>query len=584
MPFFTDVRTGSSNNVIEINNKLLIEGQEYQLPDLAPVALRRGPTSFPTGLPYNVTVLSGVQGCSQLCLPKTYVRGLTGVLPSQTQAGEFDTEKIMCGQQCSVGWVFSSGQQRYYGVAGYYSATGTNAIGKVTAFDADFRIVSPGIATVGTVVPYVAGASYAYPGVVFLPSSNLRWFTIQAQSQFLASTNGMGTTSIQGAHLGMLTETGVFSTIRSAFYKYPVVPYYDSQWVIVLGVGWYLSQANDTYSGVSAYAYTRALGVETILNASWLSQANVPAASSTLCYPSQAIVETPGSQIYFYQPTMSASALTVYIGTVSGLSTAAPSISAWNAVGATLTMDTSQVSFPAVPTSTYRRVRAWVMEDGADKYLCIAVYEPGTTNTVPTAAINLYLWQLQSKTVATFMQKVELGAFGRVRSIMSLDSTRKRIAVVYDTGIVYYAWNSSSWWVFQSRQDVNTQDVGVDSQGRLWATDNLGTYIPDVPSGTFGQSLYVFEPSGAAVSMTVEFEESSYTFSGTTINSRIVVNAYDTTGTRIAVDVVLTRNSTNFQFTGGASSDTVTTLTSGNAFVDVQVISTGLLSCRAATA
>jgi hypothetical protein len=190
--------------------------------------------------------------------------------------------------------------------------------------------------------------------------------------------------------------------------------------------------------------------------------------------------------------------------------------------------------------------------------------------------------QIPSKTVATFMQKVEIGAAGRVRSVLSVDSTRKRIAVVYDTGIVYYAWNSSSWWVYQSRQDVNTQDVGVDSQGRVWATDNLGTYIPDTPSGTFGQSLYVFEPSGAAVSLTVEFEESSYTFAGSTINSRIVLNAYDTAGDRVAVDVTLTRNSTNFQFTGGASSTTVTTSTVDNTFVDIQVISTGLLSCRAA--
>ncbi len=580
MPFFTDIRTGSSNNVIEVNSKLLIEGQEYQLPDLAPVALNRGPTSFPSGLPYNSTVTNGLTGCSQLCLPKVYVRGSAGILPSQTQAGEFDTEKILCGQQGSVGWVFSANQQRYYGVAG------SNGVGRISSFDNKFRLVTANTATFGAVLPYVAGGSYAYPGLVFLPSFNSRWIVLQAQSQFLSSVNGMGTTAINGGSIGFLTETGSASTVRS-INKYPVIPYYDNNWVIMVGVGWYVSSTSDTYSGIGVYAFRRSDCSESTLNPAWLSASNISQSNTALCYPSQAVVETPNSQIYFYQPVMSASALNVYIATISDLG-GVPSISAWNASGALLSLDTSQVVYPAPPSTngaaptTYRRVRAWVMEDGSDKYLCVVVYEPGTTNTVPTDAINLYIWQLQSKTVATFMQKVEIGAAGRVRSVLSVDSTRKRIAVVYDTGIVYYAWNSSSWWVYQSRQDVNTQDVGVDSQGRVWATDNLGTYIPDTPSGTFGQSLYVFEPSGAAVSLTVEFEESSYTFAGSTINSRIVLNAYDTAGDRVAVDVTLTRNSTNFQFTGGASSTTVTTSTVDNTFVDIQVISTGLLSCRAA--
>ena len=579
MPFFTDIRNGSYNNVIQVNGKLFIEGQEYLLEGLAPVALSRGPTAYPPGLPYNANSIQGVQGCSQLCLPKTYVRGLTGLLPQQTAAGEFDTEKIMCGQDCQVGFVWSSGQQRYYGVAG------SNSVGKVSAFDVDFRVISAGIATVGSVAPYVAGGNYSYPGVIFLPSQNTRWLTIQTQSQFIASTSGQGTTGLPAASIGTLTESGTF-TSRGTHYRYPSVPYYDTQWMFVVGVGWYLSQANDTYSGAGVYAYNRNTGVETVVNASWLSQANIAAANIALCYPTNAVVETTSgglaTQIYFYQPTMSSTALVVYIGTISNLATT-PTISAYNASGAQLTIDTSQWTFPAVPTTTYRRVRGWVFEEAGTKYLCLYVYEPGTTNTVPTATMNLYLYSLPTKTTATFMQKVQLGLAGRVRSILTLDQNRKRIAVVYDTGIIYYAWNSGSWWVYQSRQDVNTQDVGVDTEGRLWATDNLGTWFPDTPTGTLNQSLYVFEPSGAAVSMNVEFEESSYLFEGSPISSRIVLNAYDTNGDRVAVNVTLTRNTENFQFTGGASSATVTTSTSGNTFVNITVISTGLLSCRAAT-
>lgn len=577
MPFFTDIRNGSYNNVIQVNGKLFVEGQEYLLENLAPIPLGRGPTAYPPGLPYLLASVQGSQGCSQLCLPKTYVRGSTGLLPQQTQAGEFDTEKIMCGQDCQVGFVWSSGQQRYYGVAG------SNGVGKVSAFDSDFRVISAGIATVGTVAPYIAGASYSYPGVIFLPSQNSRWITLQTQSQFIASTNGQGNTGLPAVTIGTLTESGTF-TSRGTLYRYPAVPFYDTQWVFVVGVGWYLAQNNDTYSGVGVYAYNRNTGVETVVNASWLSVANLAAASMTLCYPTNAVTESSSgglaTQIYFYQPIMSSTELRVYIGTISNLATT-PSISAYNASNALLTIDTSQWTFPAVPTTTYRRVRGWVFEDSGTRYLCLYVYEPGTTNSVPTNTMNLYLYALPTKTTATFMQKVELGLAGRVRSILTLDQNRKRIAVVYDTGIIYYAWNSGSWWVYQSRQDVNTQDVGVDQEGRLWATDNLGTWAPDIPSGTFNQSLYVFEPSGAAVSMRVEFEETSYQFDGSPISSRIVLNAYDSTGDRIAANVTLTRNTANFQFSGGASSTTVTTSTVGNTFVDITVISTGLLSCKA---
>lgn len=579
MPFFTDIRNGSYNNVIQVNGKLFIEGQEYLLENLAPVPLRRGPTAYPPGLPYNANSIQGVQGCAQLCLPKTYVRGSTGLLPQQTQAGEFDTEKIMCGQDCQVGFVWSSGQQRYYGVAG------SNTVGHVSAFDSDFRTITAGAATLGTVTAYTTGSSYSYPGIIFLPSQNSRWITLQTQSQFIASTAGQGNTGLPAVTIGTLTESGTF-TSRGSLFRYPAVPFYDTQWVFVVGIGWYLAQANDTYSGAGVYAYNRNTGVETVVNASWLSQANIAAANIALCYPTNAVVEEAtgslATKIYFYQPTMSATALVVYIGTISNLGTT-PSISAYNATGAQLTIDTSQWAFPNIPTSTYRRVRGWVFEEAGIKYLCLYVYEPGTTNTVPTSTMNLYLYELPNKTTATFMQKVELGLAGRVRTILTLDQNRKRIAVVYDTGIIYYAWNAGSWWVYQSRQDVNVQDVGVDTEGRLWVTDTLGTWAPNIPSGTFNQSLYVFEPSGAAVSMNVEFEESSYLFEGAPIASKIVVNAYDTTGNRVAVDVTLTRNSENFEFAGGASSTTVTTSTTGNTLIDITVISTGLLSCRAST-
>jgi hypothetical protein len=245
----------------------------------------------------------------------------------------------------------------------------------------------------------------------------------------------------------------------------------------------------------------------------------------------------------------------------------------------TLNLDTSAVVGVAPPGTTNRNVRAWTFVDSGTNYLCVGVYEPGTTSSVPTTAINLYLWRLDSKTVATFLQKLELGVAGRVRSFMPVDSTQKRLAVVYDDKITFYAWNSSTNWTFQSNQSLQTQDVGVDTQGRVWATD-IGSYAPGYPTGYLSQSLYVYEPSGAATNITVSFLSSAYTYTGATISSSVVVNAYDTAGARVALSVTLTRDTTNFDFSGSPST-VITTSTSADTLVPISVFGTGLLSVLA---
>lgn len=660
MPIICDIRSGAANNVIQVGGKLFIEGVEFTPTNLAPVAFSQGPTAW--GGAAGTTLATdnyGLQAVGQLCLPRTYVRGNMGVFPALGPAGQFDSTKIACGQDIEgTSFIYSAAQGRYYGAAG------TNAQSTLSSFDADFRILSAGLVTASA----LATNSVAMPGFVFLPSQNDRWFVMQASSCFVANTTGLGAGN--GANWGMLTEAGVWTSI-AAINRYPAMPYIGSDWVLITGTPHRPSSLTDAASSIPAYICVRDTGTMTTLNANWLPAATPPAidnsANYQLCYPSNAIVATPGSEIYFYQPTMSASVLNVWIGTVSNLAST-PTISPatttatvtspagvdttndwivtsadvpnfsrvrfttsgalpsplavatdyWtirltsttsrlatsyaNAVAgsyidlttagtgtqtlttfATLNIDTSQVTFPGVPGSLiYRNVRAWTFSNSGTNYLCIGVYEPGATTTVPTTAINLYLWRLDSKTASTFLQKVTLGDSGRVRSLMQLDSTGKNLAVVYDNQIAFWSWNSSTNWTFLSSQPLQTQDVGVDNEGRVWAT-GTGSYAPGVPTGFNYQGLYVFEPAGAAVNITVEFEQSAYTYTGASISSNVVVNAYDVSGARVAISVTLTRDSTNFDFSGNPST-TVTTSTSGNTLVPISVFSTGLLSVLAVPA
>jgi hypothetical protein len=447
------------------------------------------------------------------------------------------------------------------------------------------------------------------------------------------------------------------------------MPYIGTDWVVVTGYPSSIT-GSDVNQSINASALNRNTGALTTLNANWLSLSTIPAIVTSVydyqfSFPSNAIVETPGSSVYFYQPIMSAAALNVFVGTVSNLAST-PTINAvttayttalvagvdttndwittsgdipnlsrvrfttsstfpaplaaatdyWtirvtattsriatsyaNAVAgtyidlttqgtagtltttafATLNLDTSQVNFVTTASSVWRNTRAWTFSDSGTNYLCLGVYEPGRSTTVATSALNLYLWRLDSKTSSTFLQKLTTGSAGRVRAFMPIDSSQKRIVVVYDDKIVFYGWNSSTNWTFQSTQNINTQDVGIDSQGRVWATD-VGSYAPGEPTGYLSQSLYVYEPAGAATNITVSFQQSAYTYTGSAISSNLVVNAYDTLGARVALGVTLTRDTTNFEFTGGAASTSITTSTGGDTLVPISVFSTGQLSVLA---
>lgn len=646
MPYLCDIRSSSANNVIEVGGKLFIEGVEFTPTNLAPVAFSQGPTVWGSaGAPLSY----GLQAVGQLCLSRTYVRATAGIFPANGTGGQFDSTKISCGQDIeSTSFVYSAAQGIYYGVSG------NNVQGTLSSFDNNFRVINAGVVNTTAAI----NANATMPGYLFLPSQNSRWFTMNAASVFVRLTSA-------AAIWGTLTEAGVWTAVGNIL-RYPTMPYIGTDWVMVAGTPYDTATNVDTSSSVSAYISNRNTGALTTLATNWILSSTPPAIESSylnyaLCFPSNAIVETPGSSFYFYYPSLSTTGLNVWIGSVSNLastptmgasstaytitspagvdtvndwvttsadvpnfsrvrlttSSALPSPLAlatnyWtirltastsriatsyaNAVAGiyvdllttgtgtqtmtayqTLNLDTSAVVGTATPGN--RNVRAWTFVDGATKYLCVGVYEPGTTSTVPTTAINLYLWRLDSKTTATFLQKLELGTAGRVRSFMPIDSTQKRLAVVYDDKITFYAWNSSTNWTFQSNQSLQTQDVGVDSQGRVWATD-IGSYAPGIPTGYLSQSLYVYEPSGAATNITVSFQSSAYTYTGATISSNVIVNAYDTAGARVALSVTLTRDTTNFDFAGSPST-VVTTSTSADTLVPISVFGTGLLSVLA---
>lgn len=181
MPYLCDIRSGSANNVIQVGGKLFVENVEFTPTNLAPVAFSQGPTAW--GGASTAPTTYGIQGCGQLCLPRSYVRGSQGIYPQLGSAGQFDSTKIACGQDVeSTGFVYSSAQARYYGVAG------NNFLNTLSTFDSSFRVLTPGSVTGSAMF---TNTNNALAGWLFLPSQNSRWFVMQASSAFLATGNGL---------------------------------------------------------------------------------------------------------------------------------------------------------------------------------------------------------------------------------------------------------------------------------------------------------------------------------------------------------------------------------------------------------
>jgi hypothetical protein len=562
MTYFCDIRRNSFNNIMEFNSRLFIEGQEYTPNNFAPVALSYAPSNFQIGTTFGPAI-------GQFSLGRTYVRGGMGIWPQSGAAGMFDSTRVSCGQDVSVGAVWSATQGRLY------AAAMTNNFG-LTGFDSNLRpITSLGGITLNSGVSTFNSCA---PVHVFLPLSSGRWIVLTCVS----GAANLNTSTASG--ISSLTETGTVGASFLYGFRTPAATLIGDNAVIVVSVQW--SGNANTNSDVQITSVVRSSGVITAVNNAWMPYSVVGFASHGI-WPSHTIMES-ASQGYFYYPLMTASALTVYAPTLTGLgSGGTPAITAYNAAGGTLTavgggpLDTSALApYPGLYGTTNRHVRAFVTETAGTRYLHVYVFEPFSNSaTVPLQHFNLYVWRLDSKTTATFVQKVDLTA-GRLRAIIPTDSSQTRIVAVYDDRLVFYQWASvTETWVLQSTQPLQTRDVGVDTLGRVWATTSTGTYRS---TGVDKQELHLFETAGALANIEVSFDAATYTFTGLIIDANLVLNAFDTTGNRVAISVRLDRVSTNFAFAGNNASVVVSTSLSADTLVPISIFGTGQVTCRAA--
>lgn len=133
-------------------------------------------------------------------------------------------------------------------------------------------------------------------------------------------------------------------------------------------------------------------------------------------------------------------------------------------------------------------------------------------------------------------------------------------------------------WQVTTTSPVRARGYGTDSLGRLWVTARtpaIGRVEIHMINDTVPATINI------QLQTPVSGTTTKYVYTGSTINTFLLVDAYDVSGSRLASTLTLTISGNSMTFTGGATSTTVTTNTSTNALVAVAINGAGQSSVTA---
>jgi hypothetical protein len=156
------------------------------------------------------------------------------------------------------------------------------------------------------------------------------------------------------------------------------------------------------------------------------------------------------------------------------------------------------------------------------------------------------------------------------KSIVWLNDARTLFGIFTQANFYIYSFNSAvTGWALTASLPYQFNAVGRDSLGRIWAQD----------SGPFGYGRVHLLSGAVPTTVSVVPAQTSYSYAGSTINTTLIVNAYDATGARMVANITLTATGNGIRLVDGSSNQVttlvVTTSASANTTVNAAVISAG---------
>lgn len=219
---------------------------------------------------------------------------------------------------------------------------------------------------------------------------------------------------------------------------------------------------------------------------------------------------------------------------------------------------------------TYGYQRAWYNEtftSGGSRYLTLFQFHGagGVFDNYPQmrTLITFTMDPSQPKTL-TFHSATTVPS--TPKNIVWLDDARTTCGIFGHNNFYIYAFNSSTGWTLTSNLPFQYYSAGRDSTGRIWA----------IEAGPLGYGLLHLITPSVPVTLSVVGASASYNYNGSTISSTLTVNAYDSSGARIATSVKLVIEGSSMIFDTGAQTKTVTTSASADTTVNVSIIGAGV--------
>ena len=165
-----------------------------------------------------------------------------------------------------------------------------------------------------------------------------------------------------------------------------------------------------------------------------------------------------------------------------------------------------------------------------------------------------------------------------VYSFLPVDETNfTKIMCLHENSLSFYQFNETNGWVKSFEQAGSFKQVTRDQQDRIWAY-TVEAEDSIYPTYTFAPNkvqLHLISESANNV-ITLKFENTDVSYSGSNISNNVQVSFFDETNTRLARDVQLTIEGSNMVFTAnGTNTITVTTLTTGEKSVPVTITGPG---------
>ncbi len=232
--------------------------------------------------------------------------------------------------------------------------------------------------------------------------------------------------------------------------------------------------------------------------------------------------------------------------------------------------------------------RIWYSTDSNSvRRLHLGIYNTNATGFVTSAngfndpagrgkMFKIYSWELDdANTAATYLGKVDLSSYAP-RYFFPLDNDWRIVysGTSFTNDIILSLNQTTGLYQYQNTMPYIAPRLFKDREGR-WSVQMVDTSVTPV-GGIYSNYIDILT-SDVGQTLVITADSTSFTFTGTTINSNVTVNVYDYLGNRIAKEVTLSivgaTATPGVTFTGGAYSTTVNTSNSADTVVPVQIIS-----------